>query len=85
MSATDSRWRLFVADECSLCDKAIAILALARAPDFESVWIDDDPALEALYGTRVPVFHDDAEDRDLEWPFDVEDVARFLDRDSSTR
>ena len=47
--------QLIQRDDCPLCDAALAVLAAARAPDFESVWIDGDAALEARYGARVPV------------------------------
>ncbi len=50
---------LFQRDDCQLCDQALAVLAAARVPDFASRWIDDDEALEALYGTRVPVLRED--------------------------
>jgi len=58
---------LFQRDDCHLCDQALAVLAQARAPAFESVFIDDDAPLEARYGTRVPVLRDGA-GRELEWP-----------------
>jgi hypothetical protein len=69
---------LYQRDDCKLCDEALAVLAAARAPDFESVWIDDDLALEARYGERIPVLRDAAGERELAWPFDADDVRRFL-------
>jgi hypothetical protein len=72
------RLRLFQRDDCPLCDQALAVLAAARVPDFESVWIDDDPGLEARYGARVPVLRDDARDVELDWPFDAERLGAFL-------
>ena len=73
-----SRFVLFQRDDCHLCDQALALLAEAGFPDFDSAWIDDDEALEARYGTRVPVLrrHDGAE---LAWPFDVAAVRGFAD------
>ncbi len=62
---------LFQRDHCHLCDQALAVMAEARAPDFDSVFIDDDPALEARYGLRVPVLRDDARGIELDWPFDA--------------
>ena len=53
------RLQLIQRDDCPLCDQALAVLAAARAPEFDSVLIDDDEALEASYGTRVPVLRDD--------------------------
>ncbi|MBE2210683.1 MAG: glutaredoxin family protein [Xanthomonadaceae bacterium] len=62
---------LFQRDYCHLCDQALAVMAEARAPDFDSVFIDDDPALEARYGLRVPVLRDEARGIELDWPFDA--------------
>ena len=49
---------LYQRDDCHLCDLAIEVLAQARAPEFDSVFIDGDEALEARYGVRVPVLRD---------------------------
>jgi hypothetical protein len=72
------RFMLFQRDDCQLCDEALEVLAGARAPAFESVFIDGDDALEARYGLRVPVFRDDAGARELDWPFDIGSVRVFL-------
>jgi len=69
---------LYQRDDCHLCDQALAVLAAARAPEFASVWIGGDDALETRYGTRVPVLHDDASGRELDWPFDAAAVAAFV-------
>ena len=69
---------LYQRDDCKLCDEAIALLAAARVPDFDSVWIDTDPGLEARYGERVPVLRDDAGGRELDWPFDLSALRAFL-------
>lgn len=68
---------LFQRDDCHLCDLALAVLAQARAPEFDSVFIDDDDALEAAYGVRVPVLRD-AAGRELDWPFDAAVLAAWL-------
>ena len=78
MNQGDCKLRLYVSEECELCDRAVAVLAASRAPDFECVCIEDDTELSARYGVRVPVLHDVSRDRDLGWPFDVGDVLRFL-------
>jgi hypothetical protein len=54
------------------------VLAQARVPEFESVFIDGDDELEARYGVRVPVLRDEARDAELEWPFDAEQLQRWL-------
>ena len=54
------------------------MLAKARAPEFESVFLDDQPALETRYGARVPVLRDEAGQRELDWPFDAATVQAWL-------
>ena len=65
---------LYQRDDCHLCDQALAVLAAAGVPDFESVWIDEDPVLQARYGDRVPVLRNAARDIDLDWPFDAQAI-----------
>jgi hypothetical protein len=62
---------LFQRDDCHLCDLALEVLAAAALPEFESVFIDDDDALEATYGTRVPVLRALRSGEELDWPFDA--------------
>ncbi|MHB8912396.1 MAG: glutaredoxin family protein [Lysobacter sp.] len=76
---TSSRLILYQRDDCHLCDLALDVLAAARAPEFESVFIDDDDALEACYGVRVPVLRDGTRGVELDWPFDVAALRRFLE------
>lgn len=68
---------LYQRDDCKLCDQAVALLARARVPDFESVWIDGDAELETRYGERVPVLRDAASGRELGWPFDAAKLQAF--------
>ncbi|MBA3929794.1 MAG: NrdH-redoxin [Xanthomonas sp.] len=69
---------LYQRDDCHLCDLALDILAHARIPEFESVFIDEDDALEARYGIRVPVLHRSDTGAELGWPFDADAVSAFL-------
>ena len=69
---------LFQRDDCQLCDLALDLLAGVRAPEFESVFIDDDAALEARYGERVPVLRDEESGRELEWPYDDAALRAWL-------
>lgn len=69
---------LYQRDDCPLCDQSLAVLAAARAPEFDSVWIDDDAELERRYGARVPVLCDRDGGRELDWPFDADAVRAFL-------
>ena len=69
---------LYQRDDCHLCDLAIEVLAQARAPEFDSVFIDGDEGLEARYGVRVPVLRDDARGAELDWPFDERRLRDWL-------
>ena len=69
---------LFQRDYCHLCDLALDVLAEARVPEFDSVFIDDDDVLEARYGVRVPVLRDVGREVELDWPFDVARLRGFL-------
>ena len=69
---------LYQRDDCRLCDLALEVLAQARAPEFASVFIDDDAALDARYGERVPVLREDDSGRELNWPFDAQALRAWL-------
>ena len=69
------RFVLYQRDDCHLCDLALSALAEAGLPEFESVFIDGDSALEARYGARVPVLRESALGAELDWPFDSAAVA----------
>jgi hypothetical protein len=63
-------------DDCALCDEAWEILHQAGVRDFETLFIDGDAGLEAVYGTRVPVLR--LGDAELDWPFDAERLKQWL-------
>ncbi len=69
---------LYQRDDCHLCDLALDLLAAAKVPAFDSVFIDDDAALEQTYGTRVPVLRDAASGVELDWPFDVTAIIEMV-------
>ena len=72
------RYVLYQRDDCHLCDQALEVLAAARLPEPESVFIDGDDALEAGYGARVPVLRDGVDGRELDWPFDLAQLRAWL-------
>jgi len=74
---------LYQRDDCHLCDLALDVLAAARVPEFESVFIDQDAELERRYGTRVPVLRDGASGLELDWPFDAERLRAWRQLASS--
>ncbi|UOV04577.1 glutaredoxin family protein [Pseudoxanthomonas sp. F37] len=69
---------LYQRDDCHLCDLALDVLAQARVPEFESVFIDQDEAMEVRYGTRVPVLQRSDTGEELDWPFSAERVTAWL-------
>jgi hypothetical protein len=73
---------LYQRDDCHLCDLALEVLAQARVPAFDSVFIDGDEALEARYGVRVPVLWRGDTGAELDWPFDTDALRAFLQRQS---
>ena len=73
-----SKLILYQRDYCHLCDQALAVLAEARVPDFDSVWVDDSTVLVRRYGSRLPVLRDDSDGRELDWPFDAAAVRTML-------
>lgn len=75
------RWTLIQRDDCQLCDEALAVLAAAGMPDFDSCWIDGDAALERAYGERVPVLREAGSGRELDWPFDAAAVRALCRSD----
>lgn len=68
---------LYQRDDCHLCDLALAVLAEAGVPDFDSVFIDEETSLEAIYGHRVPVLRRSADGAELDWPFDADAAAQL--------
>lgn len=72
------RLTLYQRDDCHLCDLALGLLAEVRAPEFDSVFIDGDAALEERYGMRVPVLRDEKRGVELEWPFSAAEVSGFI-------
>lgn len=73
-----AHFTLYQRDDCHLCDAALAVMAQAGMPDFDSVWVDDAPVLRQRYGLRVPVLRDARDGRELDWPFDAAAVRGFL-------
>jgi len=76
------RLRLYGKRECSLCDKAGALvrLVLARTPavTLEHVDIEGDEVLFGRYGLRIPVLAIADSGAELDWPFEEADIDRLL-------
>lgn len=66
---------------CHLCDLAKAILwPLLVKHQFRLVEVEiaDDDDLIARYGIRIPVLGSPLSERELNWPFTVNDIDLFL-------
>ncbi|GAB4351715.1 MAG: glutaredoxin family protein [Methylohalobius crimeensis] len=71
------RWILYGTAACHLCEQARDLLVLAGV---ESAWIDialDDTLVERL-GDKIPVVGCRVTGRELGWPFDLQQLQRFL-------
>jgi hypothetical protein len=62
---------------CHLCEQAVAAIELSGA---SSTYIDiiSDDALFERYGVRIPVLRRDDLGAELGWPFDTDQVIKFL-------
>ncbi len=71
-------WLLYTRRGCHLCEAAEDMLAAqARATTVEIIDIDADPAVQRLYGLRVPVLLADGTVV-MEGRFDETELARLL-------
>ena len=72
---------LYGTSACHLCEVAEAMLAELHSqgllPPFREIDISDDDALFERYGERIPVLQD-ADGRELGWPFDPASVLNWL-------
>ncbi len=76
--------RLYGTSACHLCEVAENLLAglLAQKPEWRIELIDiaDDDAMVERYGIRIPVLST-VDDRELDWPFQSDDVVKFVEGD----
>ncbi|WP_245887991.1 glutaredoxin family protein [Suttonella indologenes] len=70
------RWQLFVRPNCFLCAQAAQLLAEAGIAA-QRLDVDSNPQWQAEYGLLVPVLYDSDEQRELIYPFDVEELRLF--------
>jgi hypothetical protein len=81
IGARKSSLVLFQTLGCHLCEEALEVIGAvprAHSSDLESVDIADDDNLLARYGERIPVLRRPDSGAELDWPFTVEEVDRFL-------
>ena len=68
---------LYTRPGCHLCDGVVANL-LGMNVAYRPVNIDEDPELEQKYGLSIPVLYMPESGRELFFPFDEDQLRRFL-------
>ena len=69
---------------CHLCEHAAVLLqkyAAQQDPaqfNFEEVDISTDEHLVELYGIRIPVVKNTANEKEIDWPFDLGDISALF-------
>jgi len=69
---------------CHLCEHAAVLLEeFAAQPDFpqfglEEVDISTEEHLVELYGIRIPVVKNSANQKEISWPFGLKDIATLF-------
>ncbi|MEE4143599.1 MAG: glutaredoxin family protein [Halieaceae bacterium] len=75
---------LYGTSACHLCELAEQLLLLHSRDEaamvFEKVDISGSDVLFERYGVRIPVLRDDANDRELDWPFNASQLREFAGR-----
>lgn len=72
---SETEYVLYHTDGCHLCELALALVEQTKV-NFKHVDICESAELAERYGTSIPVFA--CGQRELCWPFDVSELARFL-------
>jgi len=79
-----SRLIFYTTVGCHLCEHAVVVLEeFAAQPDspqfdLEEVDISTDEHLVELYGIRIPVVRNSANEREVGWPFGLEEISRLF-------
>jgi len=79
--------RLYTTLGCHLCEDALVLLreyelASAIALELDQIEISDSDVLMQKYGIRIPVVQIAANEAELGWPFNLLELAKFLDHNS---
>jgi glutaredoxin len=71
---------LYSRTECSLCDKAEALMAEGGfGSTYQKVDIDSDLELIQRYGDQIPVLFNDETGEKLAWPFTASQVRDLVE------
>jgi hypothetical protein len=70
---------LYSTSHCHLCDSAQSLLInYVKAFTLKIIDIADNELLLDQYGMRIPVLQRDDTKAELNWPFDANDIQKFL-------
>jgi hypothetical protein len=82
---SEQNFLFYTTSGCHLCETALAVIhsLQKKAPSFfiRSVDISNDPVLVDRYGIRIPVLRNLSSDSELDWPFDEDMLAEFIEVD----
>jgi hypothetical protein len=71
--------KLFTTSHCHLCDQAYeVILSTTNTDQLEIIDVSDNDLFLALYGTRIPVLHRSDNQKELDWPFNADDINKLI-------
>ena len=73
---------LMTTEGCHLCEHATPLLVAGLDPNLFEVDLVDiafDDQLMNLYATRIPVLVDSQSGAELDWPFDMQQRAEFVE------
>ena len=68
---------------CHLCEQAQQLCLQVLGEAVPETDIIDDDALYERYGVRIPVLRRQDNGAELDWPFDADDIIRFLQQGES--
>ena len=73
---------LMTTEGCHLCEQATPLLVAGLNPNLFEVDLVDiafDDQLMNRYATRIPVLVDNQSGAELDWPFDMQQLAEFVE------
>lgn len=72
---------LFSTSHCHLCEQAEMIIRNLPHQDYiklNIIEITDDSIILDLYGSKIPVLHRFDTKAEINWPFNLEDIEKFI-------
>ena len=79
MALSNTTFELYSTDGCHLCEIAVQLVAqLNKMDQVQVIDIVDDEQLVAKYGTIIPVLRCQSTAKEINWPFDLEQLSEFM-------